>query len=269
MLAFNPELDPLPSSVCSTLFLLFLQKICLANHIRSLADLPHADVIQQLEVALLGSPADHLIYLLSTGLRNTASTSQLQVVHPPRAFTTPPPCCLCLLQSQLWVSLMLLLQLLCPVTLSSQEGQEIPSKCHRISPMLISQPDVTSRPLSPSRPSPSDTSTSFPIVVVPEVVIPEEAYPKHVNRLGGGKDYICHLCSFQHTNYDCLLTHIHKHLSITIGCPSCGHGFQNAASLHKHGRKVHQIRIVAYAEEQCFRFLVLIWCRCVLHRCNI
>ena len=33
-----------------------LQKIYLASHIRSMADLLHADVIQQLEVALLGSP---------------------------------------------------------------------------------------------------------------------------------------------------------------------------------------------------------------------
>ena len=47
-----------------------------------------------------------------------------------------------------------------------------------------------------------------------------------------------------------MLTHIRKHLDLTIDCPVCGKGFQNAASLHRHGRKVHAIQIVASAEEQ-------------------
>ena len=42
-----------------------LQKICQASHIRSMADLLHADTIQQLEVALLGSPAAQILDLLS------------------------------------------------------------------------------------------------------------------------------------------------------------------------------------------------------------
>ena len=33
-----------------------LQKICLTNHIRSMADLLHTDAMQQLVVALMGSP---------------------------------------------------------------------------------------------------------------------------------------------------------------------------------------------------------------------
>ena len=44
---------------------LALQKICLARHIKSMADLLHADAVQQLEVALLGSPAAQIIDLLS------------------------------------------------------------------------------------------------------------------------------------------------------------------------------------------------------------
>ena len=42
-----------------------------------------------------------------------------------------------------------------------------------------------------------------------------------------------------------MLTHIRKHLDLTIGCPICGKGFQNAASIHKHDRKAHAIQIVA------------------------
>ena len=47
-----------------------------------------------------------------------------------------------------------------------------------------------------------------------------------------------------------MLTHIRKHLDLKIGCPVCGKGFQNAASLHKHGRKAHVIQILASVEEQ-------------------
>ena len=92
--------------------------------------------------------------------------------------------------------------------------------------------------------------SSYTLVMVLELFIQDEAYPECVNRPGGGKDDLCHLCSFQHTNYDCMLTHIQKDLNITIGCPSCGQGFKNAASLCKHRKKVHQIQIMASAEEQ-------------------
>ena len=47
-----------------------------------------------------------------------------------------------------------------------------------------------------------------------------------------------------------MLTHIHKHLDFTIGCPMCGKGLQNAASLWKHGKKAHAIQIVESAEDQ-------------------
>ena len=42
-----------------------LQKICHASHIRSMADVLHANTVQQQEVALLGSPAAQVIDLLS------------------------------------------------------------------------------------------------------------------------------------------------------------------------------------------------------------
>ena len=49
-----------------------LQKICLASHIRYMADLLQADAVQQLEVALLGSLAAQVVDLLSGG-NNTSS----------------------------------------------------------------------------------------------------------------------------------------------------------------------------------------------------
>ena len=72
------------------LFLQALQKICLANHIQGLAELLHADTIQQLEVVLLGSPVAHLIDFLSAGLKSTDPTPQPQVVHHPHSSTTIP-----------------------------------------------------------------------------------------------------------------------------------------------------------------------------------
>ena len=41
-----------------------LQKICLVNHIHSLAELLHTDAIQQLEVALLGTPVAKMLDVL-------------------------------------------------------------------------------------------------------------------------------------------------------------------------------------------------------------
>ena len=41
-----------------------------------------------------------------------------------------------------------------------------------------------------------------------------------------------------------MLTHIWQNLEISLGCPMCSKGFQNVASLHKHGQQVHSVNIV-------------------------
>ena len=58
-----------------------------------MAELLHANAIQQLEVALLGSPAAQILNLLAAGMRQPASTSQGSVVLPLKASTpmAPPP----------------------------------------------------------------------------------------------------------------------------------------------------------------------------------
>ena len=94
----------------------------------------------------------------------------------------------------------------------------------------------------------STKSVSYPVVVVPKLAIPAEAYPEHLNQPGDTKEYLCHLCTFRHSNLECILTHIMKLLDITIGCFVCGKGYQKVTSLHKHGRDVHSIQIVASAD---------------------
>ena len=139
-------------------------------------------MIQQLEVALLGSSAAYIIDLLSVALKYTAPTSWMHVVHPSCAFTTTP-------MLPLPSTILIVGVIEAPAktatsssiegtTPSSHEGPEMPLKCHQILPMLIPQPDINSRPLSPSCPSPSDTSTSFPIIVVPELAVPPHAQPE-------------------------------------------------------------------------------------------
>ena len=93
---------------------------------------------------------------------------------------------------------------------------------------------------------PSTSSTaSTPTVIVPKPAIPVDAYPECLNKPGRGKDYLCKMCHFLHSNLDSILTHDRRHLDIIVGCPICGRGYQNLASLQKHGRDAHNIQIVA------------------------
>ena len=194
--------------------------------------------MQQLEVALLGSPASGIINLLAEIL-SWLPPSMRQTVQSPHVYTStplaPPP------------STIPIVGITTSMTEKTgderadknatmisdpQEApQNVPKHCH-----IIPTPVPT-----PEGPSTSSTSSSCPIVVVPELTIPMDACPEHINRTDGGKDSHCHLCSFHHTNYDCILTHNRKHLHATIGCPGCGKGFQNAAFLCKHRRKIHKI----------------------------
>ena len=66
------------SFITTFLFTQALQKIRLANHIHSLVELHAcADAIQQLEVALLGSPTTKLLDVLSDEHATTGSTSMI------------------------------------------------------------------------------------------------------------------------------------------------------------------------------------------------
>ena len=103
------------------------------------------------------------------------------------------------------------------------ESQDVPTStpkhCCIIPTLVWSSTSFTSS-------DPSTKSPSYPVVVVPEFTILAEAYPEHLNRPGRGKEYMCQLCAFRHSNLDCFLTHVRKHLNIMIGCPVCGKGYQ-------------------------------------------
>ena len=62
-----------------------LQKIHLANHIQSLAELIHADAVQQLEVALLGTPAAKILDMLLMATTLQPCTPPLS--KPPHSVT--------------------------------------------------------------------------------------------------------------------------------------------------------------------------------------
>ena len=107
-----------------------------------------------------------------------------------------------------------------PSPSTSADPQVIPSKCRRIMP--------------PPLPIMSSSIPNLPSIIVPELAIPTYTLPEQINHSGGHKDYKCQICAFQHMKRDCMLTHIWQHLEISVGCPMCAKGFQNAASFHKH-----------------------------------
>ena len=211
-----------------------------------MADLLHAEVVQQLEVALLGSPADQVIDLLSRGLMQPKpSTSVIPPWPHLWAYTStlpaPPPTSVLVVG----VSTTGEIPVVAVPTMESSSGVD-ESALSKVKISKISNDSehhhITPTPLSPLS---STSSVSYPVAVAPELAIPAEAYPNCINRPSWSKDYLCCLCPFKHSNLDSVLTHVRKHLDITIGCSICGKGYQNAASLHKHGRDVHNILIVA------------------------
>ena len=103
-----------------------------------MAELLHADTIQQLEVALLGSPVAQLLKVLATGIMCPASTLQQQAIHPPKAYpmtpVVPPPCTIHIAgvtDSSMSVVASSRSKVTTP---ASQEIEEIPPKHCQISP---------------------------------------------------------------------------------------------------------------------------------------
>ena len=80
----------LSSSIHHPIFFQALQKIYLTNHIKSMVKLLHTDVIQQLEVALLDSPAAQVIDLLAAGEMQLTLASKENVILPTKLYTSTP-----------------------------------------------------------------------------------------------------------------------------------------------------------------------------------
>ena len=188
--------------------------------------------------ALLGLPVAKLLNVLATGTQHqTASTCSTSVPLCPSTTSSmpssPPSVPIAgITDTEEPVEAQASTSKLSPPTSADIEAAS--PKCHQIIPVPI--PTTTSK--SSSLPS------KLPVIHVPELAAPAHALPEWIDCPGGCKDYKCQLYAFQHTNRDCMLMHIWQHLEISIGCPMCRKGFQNAASLCKHGKKVHSIHIV-------------------------
>ena len=225
------------SLITASVFNQALQKIRLANHIHSLVELLDSDAIQQLELARVLD-----VLVMGTQYQTTSLHSTSVPVHPSVTSSMP--------SSSPSVPIAGITDMEGPAEAKASTSKTLPPttsadieagspKHHWIILVLI--PTTASR--SSSIPS------KLPVIVVPELAVPVHALPEQINCPGGCKDYRCQLCAFQHTNKDCILTHIQQHLEILIGCPMCGKGFQNVASLHKHRKKVHSIHIMEMENE--------------------
>ena len=112
---------------------------------------------------------------------------------------------------------------------TATESQDIPvstSKQHCIIPTLVWSSDSPVPFTSSTSSDLSTKSTSYPVVVVLKLAIPAEAYPEHLNQPGGDEEYPCYLCTFRHSNLDCILTHIRKCLNVIISFPVYAKGIK-------------------------------------------
>ena len=157
-----------------------------------MADLLYADAMQQLEVALLGSPTAPVLDLLSSGMQTTLMPVMTVPLQPsPKAYTSTPPAPAP--TSVPVVGISSSLPSVVPTTASSSKNVEpaVPAKTSNVIPQqhITPVPVELSSLTSTSSSSVPTSITTLPIIIMPELVIPAETYPKWINRPGGGKDY--------------------------------------------------------------------------------
>ena len=190
------------------------------NHIHSLVELLHSDVIQQLELALLGTPVAKLLDVLGMDTQHQKASSHPPSVPPSPSTTSSmpssPPSVPIAGKTDMEgpVEAKASTIKISPPTTSADIEAASPNG-HQIIPVPI--PTTTSR--SSSLPS------KLPVIVVPELAVPVHALPEQINCPEGCKDYRYQLCAFQHMSKDCMLMHIQQHLEISIVCHMCSKGF--------------------------------------------
>ena len=164
-----------------------LQKICIVSHLRSMVDILHANAIQQLEVALLYSPAAQVIDLLSGGWVQTKPVPTTTSIWPcPQVYTSTLPATALTSVPVLGVSSLISTESM-PSDESLTTGMEsqdvpmsTPKHCH-ITPTPVWSSDSPMPFTSSTSSDLSTTSASYPVVVVPELAIPAEANPECLN----------------------------------------------------------------------------------------
>ena len=170
-----------------------------------MVDLLHAYAIQQLEVALLGSPVAQVVDLLAEGFTQAQASTFIIPVQPHPKFSTntppaPPPC----LVPVEGISTSSPTQAVAPASLSDIVESAVLEPKERKASDIVPFRHISPIPVGLSS-SASTTSllvptsvTTLPVVVVPQLAIPAEAEPEWINRPGGGKDYLWHLCPLRH-----------------------------------------------------------------------
>ena len=167
-----------------------------------MADLLHANAIQQLEVAPLHSPGAQVFDLLTSAWVQTKPILTPTVTQPlPQAYTSTPlapaPTSVPVLgvSSPITTASMPSNECLTAITVSQDVSESTP-KCHHITLTLILSSDSPMPAISSTSSGPSAKSVLYPVIVVPKLIVPMEAYPEHLNWPGGSKEYLCHLCTF-------------------------------------------------------------------------
>ena len=216
----------------------------LVSHIIQMTDLLYIDVVQQLEVALLGMLMVQVINILASRLASSPWLDTPSQPHPKMYISTSPsphPQSVPIMGKSSTIPK--------PTVASTSAAPQAmaPTALEGTDPEVSQHCKIIPTPLEPSSTNTKWSLEIPPMVVVQELLILTEANPECLNRPGGGKDYLCHLCQLRHSNLDMILMHIRKHLEVVVGCPVCGKGYQNAGSLCKHSKEVHHIQIVASA----------------------
>ena len=160
------------SFITTFLFIQSLQKIRLAKHIHSLGDLLHVDAIQQLEVALVGSPAATLLDVLLMNTQHQAALLQSNTVPPqPLAASSilfsHPSVPIAGMMDTVGLADAKATSSKIPAPKPSTEAETMSSKCWHI---ILT-------PIAPTTLRFSSLPPQLPIVVVPELAIPVSALP--------------------------------------------------------------------------------------------
>ena len=140
--------------------------------------------MQQLEVAMLGTPAANCIEVLASGLSSSCDEPVTKVLPAPplitsvKAFThmlpAPPP---------IAVPIVGVTDVKLQEVTVTSEGPI--TKKRQITPTPV-EPSTSTSPFTPK---PSSDPVSYSVVYVPEMTILDEWYPEQINLPNAGKEY--------------------------------------------------------------------------------
>ena len=179
------------------LFLQTLQKIWLANHIHSMAELLHSDAMQQMEVALLGSLAAKLLDILLMSMQSTHSTQHQVTPHQPQTLPFHPLASTFISPLPPTISIAGVTDTKEPTDdIATSSGLQAPTSPAQKEPMTSKCWCIIPMPIPPTTLMSSSSSSHLPIIVGPELAIPMYTLLEHINHPEGCKYYKYQMCAF-------------------------------------------------------------------------